>query len=69
MKVVIAGAGGYLGEHIVQASLAEGHEVTAMVRRGSGVQFPGRVRRLEGDLGDHAHVACALADAEGKPFD
>jgi dihydroflavonol-4-reductase len=68
MKVVIAGAGGYLGEHIVQAALAEGHDVAAMVRGGSGVQFPGVVRRLEGDLSDGAYVARALVDAEAVVF-
>jgi dihydroflavonol-4-reductase len=68
MKVAIAGAGGYLGEHIVQAALEEGHDVVAMVRRGSAARFPNSVRRLEGDLHDSAYVAGVLADTQAVIF-
>ncbi|WP_363349546.1 NAD-dependent epimerase/dehydratase family protein [Methylocystis echinoides] len=68
MKVTIAGAGGYLGEHIVRAALAEGHDVVAIVRSGSSAKFPSSVRRLEGDLHEAAYVADALADCEAAIF-
>jgi dihydroflavonol-4-reductase len=68
MKVVIAGAAGYLGEHIVQAALLEGHDVTVMVREGSRARLEGVSRRLEGDLRDGAFVARALVDAEAVIF-
>ena len=68
MRIVIAGAGGYLGEHLVQAALRQGHDVTALVRRGCVVRFPTEVERLEGDLRNGAFVTRALVDAQAAIF-
>jgi 2-alkyl-3-oxoalkanoate reductase len=54
MKLLVTGAGGFLGSAVVDAALGAGHDVTAMIRRGpeSGVDpgFGPDVRRLVGDL-------------------
>lgn len=54
MKLLVTGAGGFLGRAIVEAALAAGHDVTAMVRRasatGDGTGFHPEVRLLVGDL-------------------
>lgn len=37
MKILITGANGFLGSHIVEKSLANGHETYALIREGSDV--------------------------------
>jgi uncharacterized protein YbjT (DUF2867 family) len=68
MKVLIAGAGGYLGEHIVHAAVEAGHAVAVCVRGPQGPRPPDAVRCLEGDLGDIEFVRQALADVDAVIF-
>ncbi|MEV6319098.1 NAD-dependent epimerase/dehydratase family protein [Streptomyces sp. NPDC051776] len=56
MKVLVTGASGFLGGHIVDGCVREGHQVRALVRQGSDIarlrsSLPG-VELVYGDLGD-----------------
>jgi nucleoside-diphosphate-sugar epimerase len=68
MRVLIAGAGGYLGEHVVHIAAQAGHSVSACVRGPHGPGFPDGVRRVEGDLGDAAFVRQAVAGVDAVVF-
>ena len=68
MNVLITGAGGYLGEHIVHAAVEAGHAVVACVRATHGRRFPDGVRCVEGDLGDSAFFRQALAGVDAVIF-
>lgn len=49
-RVVVTGAGGYLGPHVVAALADRGHEVVAVVRPGSQSETDPRAIRLEADV-------------------
>lgn len=49
-RVVVTGAGGYLGPHVVAALADRGHEVVAVVRPGSQSETDPRAIRLEADI-------------------
>lgn len=49
-RVVVTGAGGYLGPHVVAALADRGHEVVAVVRPGSSAATDPRAARLEADI-------------------
>lgn len=49
-RVVVTGAGGYLGPHVVTALADRGHEVVAVVRPGSQAALDERASRLEADI-------------------
>ena len=80
MRVIVLGATGSLGHHVLSQALAAGHEVTAFVRTPSklppGVQ--GRVSVQTGDLtagvprepleGQDALINCAGHVADGQRF-
>lgn len=65
MKIVVCGASGRTGAHIVEQALAAGHEVTAFVRTPSKVtiQHP-KLRLFQGDVLDAAAVAKAIEGQE-----
>ncbi len=67
MKVLIAGAAGYLGEHIVGAAAGAGHEVVAYVRS-AATQFPDGVHSVEGDLADVSRLKSALTGVDAVIF-
>ncbi len=56
MRVLLTGASGFIGSHVARLALAEGHEVMALVRRGSSLHrlegLRDGLRLLEGDLLD-----------------
>ena len=49
-RVVVTGAGGYLGPHVVTALIDRGHEVVAVVRPGSSAPTHPDAVRLEADI-------------------
>lgn len=61
MKIVVFGATGATGKHIVHKLVAEGHTVTAFARTPANVDAPdGAVRIVQGDARDAAKVLAAV---------
>jgi len=56
MRVLVVGATGFVGGHLVDALIAEGHRVVAFSRSASRAAFPEGVEMFEGDLGDPASL-------------
>ncbi len=67
MKVLVTGAGGFLGRAVVDAVTAMGHDVVAMVRGGSKTVQPERpgVTWLRGDLRQRGSWTNAIGDVDG----
>ncbi len=65
-KVLVTGATGFIGQHLVRRLLAEGHRVRILVRRSPDPEFlnSGRVETFLGDLGDPEAVDRAMAGIE-----
>ena len=64
LKVLVTGAGGFLGRHLVEQLLRRGYQVRALVRPSTQVSLtalPKEVEVVEGDLTQPASVA-GLAD-------
>jgi nucleoside-diphosphate-sugar epimerase len=66
MKVLVTGATGFLGSHIVEACLARGDTVRALVRRGSDRSHLStlQVERVLGDLGSPETLRAATRDID-----
>ncbi|MDY6817345.1 MAG: NAD(P)H-binding protein [Halobacteriales archaeon] len=64
MRVLVAGATGFVGRRLVSALLDEGHEVVAFSRSADAAGFPTGVEPFNGDLGDPASIEglCAGVD-------
>jgi nucleoside-diphosphate-sugar epimerase len=66
-RVLVAGAAGFIGSHLVRVAVAEGHQVVALVRPGANLERLGDLRDqvalLQGDLGDLAAIAGEIAAA------
>jgi nucleoside-diphosphate-sugar epimerase len=67
MKVLVTGAGGFLGRAVVAAAARAGHEVVALVRPasvGGGEAFPPGVTAVAGDLRQCGPWRDALGDVD-----
>ena len=66
-RYLVTGANGFLGRHLVQALLADGHGVTALVRKRVELASTGvaAVTVVEGDVLDQASIAKALGGCDG----
>ena len=66
MKIAVTGATGLLGGQVVRAALADGHEVTAIVRSTRTAQLDGLdVRQVRAGLEDVKRLGAALRGVEG----
>lgn len=61
MKLIVFGATGKTGRHVVGSALDRGHEVTAFTRSPGKIAADAGVRVAEGDAGDAEAVAGAVA--------
>ena len=65
MRIVILGATGRTGHHLVEQGLDLGHQVTAFARKPAGLEHYGdRIRVVQGDIGDPTGVSRAVAGQE-----
>lgn len=69
MRIVVTGAGGFVGRHFVEHAAADGHEIVALKRRcpGGSLASPpprGRTTVRYADVLDRAALEPALADAD-----
>lgn len=67
MRILVAGASGYIGSRLVPRLLDAGHEVRCLVRRGAGLDglpWGGRVALAVGDIGDGPALSAALDGCE-----
>ena len=61
MKVLVFGASGATGYHVVSQGLANGHGITAFVRNPSKLKIAHeRLRVWQGDVADAKHVEDAV---------
>lgn len=65
MRVAITGATGYVGRFVANRLLADGAELSALVRAGgSAAPLPGAVERVVGDMTDRRSLHRLVADAD-----
>lgn len=64
MRLVIVGATGGIGRHLLEQALAAGHEVTAVVRDSSGLSAPVPAVTIDLSAPDEAVLRSAVAGAD-----
>ena len=64
-RVLVTGASGFIGSHIVEALTASGFLVRALVRRSSSLSFIGRAEPAFGDVTDFQSLRQALDGVQG----
>lgn len=62
--IAITGATGFAGRHVIDALLAEGHRLRALVRNPQTASLPGAVELVPGDLADRAALARLVAGTD-----
>jgi len=60
MKILLAGASGYIGSHLLLVLLEAGHHVYALIRQGRAMSIPSKFKTqvtfLQADLLDKASL-------------
>ncbi|EFL36071.1 NmrA family protein [Streptomyces viridochromogenes DSM 40736] len=64
-KILVTGATGTVGRHVVAELLARGHEVRALTRDAAKAGLPAQVEVVEGDLTEPGTLAPALEGVTG----
>lgn len=64
MRVLVTGASGFIGRHLVKVLLEAGHSVDALVRRSSNQEGLDGARPVFGDILDPGALAAAVKDAD-----
>ncbi|MBK3495927.1 SDR family oxidoreductase [Viridibacillus sp. YIM B01967] len=64
MKITIFGATGRVGHEILQRALADGHEVTALVRSLGKLKPHTNLQIIKGDVKNYGDVTLAIAQAD-----
>lgn len=67
MRVLVTGASGYLGGHVVDAAVSAGHDVIGFVHS-PGAGLPAGAKCVVGDLNDRPAVEAAVRDVDGIIF-
>ena len=62
--ILVTGASGLLGQHLVETLTRQGHVVRVLVRSSSSVSFPSGVKVYGGDVLDIHSISEALQDAD-----
>ena len=60
MKILVIGAGGYIGSHVAAVFADDGHEVSALHRPGRA-PLPPRYGHVTGDLAEPGSLTAAAA--------
>lgn len=66
MEYFVTGATGFVGTHLVEQLVADGHEVTALTRnRSNAAELPDSVSIVEGDITEKASMRAAMEGVDG----
>lgn len=66
MEYFVTGATGFVGTHLVERLVADGHEVTALTRdRSNAAELPESVSVVEGDITEKESMRAAMEGVDG----
>ncbi|WP_225335675.1 NAD(P)H-binding protein [Halomicrobium urmianum] len=68
MRVLVTGAAGFVGSHLLPVLVERGHEARALVRNADGYEAPPGVTVFGGDLLDRGSFESALADVDAAYY-
>lgn len=68
MNVLVIGATGFIGSHLVRKLTDRGHTVTALSRHATSADLPEGVRAYDGDVTDYQSIEGAFEGQDGVVF-